>query len=91
MARQTADRTRTMTLDRGDKALIAVLATCGIIIVYMIVHVIVTPLKPNATVITPTETFADCHVKYYGKCGIDLVTQDGQSIHLQGTSTIRWK
>jgi anaerobic selenocysteine-containing dehydrogenase len=80
-----------MTLDRGDKALIAVLATCGIIIVYMIVHTIITPLKPNATVITPTETFEDCHVGCWGRCGIDLVTKDGQSIHLQGTSTIKWK
>lgn len=71
---------------------------CGVFVSFIVLCVVLAvyfsyqPTRPNATVITPSETFEDCHVRsFYRYGGISLDTKDGRRIYIQGSATIVWK
>lgn len=69
----------------------------GIIILYfvtiigLIIYFSNRPKVSNATVITPTDTYENCRVRCFDRNSIDLTTQEGESVRVQGTATIKWK
>lgn len=62
-----------------------------VIVIGLIIYFSNQPKLPNATVITPTNTYENCRVRCYSRNHIDLITEKGESVTVQGTATIKWK